>query len=253
MTQNTKPAITRYLLVILSLIEFYAEFIHHHELMFFTKPLLLPLIAAYYFLSVKGNMKGFHKMMMLAFLFSWFGDISLMLTPETITDTELMGIPKSKYFFLAGLGSFFITQILFINVYRKSVSTSNTANALKKIYYLPFLIYWFAMLAIVLPPLQHNTEKQTATIPVIFYASVLIGMAATALSRFGKTNSKSFWFTFTGACIFVVSDSLIAINFLALPEPTYYAGFSIITTYILAEYLIAEGILKHREFTSVKP
>lgn len=70
-------------------------------------------------------------------------------------------------------------------------------------------------------------------------------MATIALSRYGKTNSKSFWLVFIGACVFVASDSLIAINFLALPVPSYYAGFSIVTTYAVAEYLIAEGILQH--------
>lgn len=105
------------------------------------------------------------------------------------------------------------------------------------------------MLAIVLPPLRANAEKSVAAVPIIFYAAVLISMAATALSRYSKTNSKSFWLTFIGACIFVASDSLIAINFLALPVPSYYAGFSIITTYVVAEYLIAEGILQHENST----
>lgn len=248
MNQNQKPAIIRYVLLIVALVEFYAEFVHHRELIFFSKPLLLPLIAAYYFFSLNGIWNTVHKLIMLAFLFSWFGDISLMLTPETVTDTELMGIPKSKYFFLGGLGSFLVTQILFISSYRKSIDTTSVGKGFhNKMIYLPFLIYWLVILAIVLPPLQNNAEKKLATIPVIFYAAVLIAMAATALSRFGKTNSKSFWFTFIGASIFVVSDSLIAINFLALSVPTYYAGFSIITTYAVAEYLIAEGILKHHQ------
>lgn len=104
--------------------------------------------------------------MMFAFLFSWFGDISLMLTPETMTDTNLMGIPKSKYFFLAGLGSFFVTQVLFINAFRRSVIAVDTAFS--KYIYVPFVIYWLAILAIVLPPLHANAEKSLATVPVIF-------------------------------------------------------------------------------------
>lgn len=184
--------------------------------------------------------------MMLAFLFSWFGTISLMLTPETITDTDLMGIPKSKYFFLMGLSSFFVTQVLFITVYRKSVSIEST-RSVNWFWYLPFAAYWLFMLYIILPPLSANTEKSAAVVPVIFYSAVLIGMSAIAFHRYGKTNTTSFWMVFAGACVFVISDSLIAINFLALPKPTYYAGFSIITTYIFAEYFIAEGILQHEE------
>lgn len=240
-----KAKIIRSVLITVALIEFYAEFVHHKELIFFTKPLLLPLIAAYFYFSVDRKWNITDSTMMFALLFSWFGDVSLMLTPETITDTELMGIPKSKYFFLAGLGSFFVTQVLFINAFRKSALAVDAA--LNKFIYMPFVVYWLAMLAIVLPPLHANAEKSSATVPVIFYAAVLISMAATALSRYGKTNSKSFWMAFIGACVFVLSDSLIAINFLALPVPSYYAGFSIITTYVIAEYLIAEGILQHEK------
>lgn len=232
------------ILFVIAIIEFYAEFFHNRELVFFTKPLLLPLIAIYYFLTAKNRWNTVHALMLFAFLFSWFGDISLMLTPETITDTELMGIPKSKYFFLAGLSSFFVTQILFIVVYRKTVFVNNT-RWVSWARYLPFAAYWVFMLCVILPPLSVNTEKSTAVIPVIFYSAVLIAMSAFAFNRYGKTNSLSFWLTFVGACIFVVSDSLIAINFLALPKPTYYAGFSIITTYIFAECFIAEGILRH--------
>lgn len=231
------------ILVGVSIIEFYAEFTHNHEVLFFTKPLLLPLIALGYFISVNGMWNKVHKLMMMTFLFSWFGDISLMLTPETITDTELMGIPKSKYFFLAGLSSFFVTQLLFVILFRKSVNTSN--STLSRFFYVPFVLYWICMLVIILPPLHANPEKSSATVPVIFYSAVLISMAAHALNRYGKTTNQSFWLTFVGAIVFVISDSLIAINFLAFPKPTHYAGFSIITTYIIAECFIAVGILLH--------
>ena len=247
--QNRTPAIIRFILLVVALVELYAEFTHWRELMFFTKPLLLPLIAAYYFASLNGNWNVAHKLMLFAFLFSWFGDISLMLTPETTMDTHLMGIPKNKNFFLAGLSSFLVTQVLFIIAYKKAMGPSRQSS-LSRVYYLVFPVYLLIILMVVLPPLQGNPEKQQATIPVIFYAVIITWMAATAFGRFGKTNSKSFWLTFIGACVFVVSDSLIAVNFLALAEPTYYAGCWIMLTYIMAEYLIAEGILKHYESNS---
>ncbi|MCW5906886.1 MAG: lysoplasmalogenase [Chitinophagales bacterium] len=211
--------------------------------MFFTKPLLLPFLAAYYTASVKSKWNNVHKIMLLAFLFSWFGDISLMLTPETISDTHLMGIPKSKYFFLLGLGSFLITQLLFIRAFRNAVSSAK--NTVSTIGYLPFLFYWAAMMFVVLPPLYANQEKNAAIIPVVVYAAILVSMAATALNRYKNTAPESFTYTFIGACLFVISDSLIAINFLALKEPMYHAGFLIMTTYMAAEFLIAYGILEH--------
>ncbi len=240
------PALIRYVILFVSLIEIYAEFIHDSKLVFFTKPLVLPLIAFYFFSSVKGSLSAVHKLMLVAFLFSWFGDIFLMLTPETLSDTHIMGIAKNKNYFLGGLGSFLVTQILFLTSYRKSESVEQTGAPVNKLYYLIFFIFWILMLFIILPALQSDPEKKAATIPVIIYSGVLVSMAAIALNRYGKTTAKSFWLTFIGACIFVISDSLIAINFLVLSEPTYYAGFAIFSTYALAEYMIADGILNHK-------
>ncbi|MCF8258595.1 MAG: lysoplasmalogenase [Flavobacteriales bacterium] len=242
----TAPAFVRLLLVVTFLLEIYGEFIHSPELVFFTKPLVLPLIGLYFFMSIKGRMVSVHLFMLTAFLFSWFGDIFLMLTPETVADTQIMGIIKNKNFFVLGLGSFLVAQLLFISSYRKAKDRPLQGTAaVRWFHYLPFVVLWAGMMAIVLPSLQTNLEKQPATIPVIIYSAILLTMAATALSRFGRTNSSSFRNAFIGACIFVVSDGLIAINFLVLPEPTYYAGFTIFITYAVAEYLIAQGILKH--------
>lgn len=231
------------LLLLVSCVEAYFEFHHLKDWIFFTKPLLLPLLAAYYVATIKGKWNKVHKLMVIAFLFSWFGDISLMLTPETPADTHLMGFPKSKYFFLAGLGSFLVTQVLFILAYRGAVNSSKIK--INKLFFLPFVIYWVGILSFILPKLQANAEKSLAVIPVIIYSGVLISMAAVALARYQKTNFQSFILTFFGACIFVISDSLIAINFLALAKPMQYAGFMIMTTYMIAEFLIAQGILLH--------
>lgn len=242
MLPKNKTNYILFILPVLLAVELYAEFIHWPQLVFFTKPLLLPLIALYYAVSIQGRWSKVHVLMMFAFLFSWFGDVSLMLTPETETDTELMGIAKSKYYFLAGVGSFLVAQLLFITVYRLAVEG---ASAVKRITFLPFIMYWAIMLLLVVPAVYNNSEKSAATIPIIIYATTLVSMAGFALNRLEKTNTMSFWITLTGACIFVISDSLIAINFLVLPLPTPYAGFSIMLTYVIAEFLIAEGVLRH--------
>ncbi len=242
----TAPAIVRIVLLVVFLLEIGGEFIHHRELVFFTKPLVLPLLGLYFFLSVAGFLTNVHRFMLVAFLFSWFGDVFLMLTPETATDTEVMGILKNKNYFVLGLGSFLLAQLLFIVSYTKTKdSPQQSVTVIKWFHYIPFAALWAGMMAQVLPALQLDTEKQAATIPVIVYSALLLTMAAVALSRYGKTNNSSFWNTFSGACIFVVSDGLIAINFLVLTEPTYYAGFTIFITYAVAEYLIAQGMLKH--------
>ena len=239
-----KPKYFLYLLAPLTLFESYSELIDWPEGKFFTKPLLIILIACYYYNSAKGKWNAIHSIMMASFVFSWFGDIFLLLTPGNPGDVELMGIPKNKYFFLGGVASFWGTQLSFISAYRKAIG-AEIKRKLNTYVYLPFVVFYILMMSLVLPALYSNPDKKTALIPVAIYAATLVSMAMVALSRYGKTNSKSFWFVFIGACTFVVSDSLIAINFLVLPHPMFGAGFLIMATFIPAEVMIAYGILKH--------
>jgi uncharacterized membrane protein YhhN len=68
-------------------------------------------------------------------------------------------------------------------------------------------------------------------------------MVMVALFRFGKTTAGSFAMVFGGAILFMISDSLIAIN--KFLEPLPQSGFWIMTTYIGAQFLIVRGLLRH--------
>jgi len=238
------PSVIRLLLLIAFLLEIHGEWTHNSVQVFFTKPLVLPLIAWYFHVSSAGKTVPVRGLMLLAFLFSWFGDVFLMLTPEIPTDLEIMGIAKNPNYFLGGLGSFLVAQLLFITSYRKSVNSGPVVA--KWWWFVPIALFWAGMMAFILPTIQAHPEKHLTTVPVAVYSAILTSMAAFALARLGKTNTASFWLTFVGAVVFVASDTLIAINFLVLPQPTYYAGFTIFVTYGIAEYLIAEGMLQHK-------
>ncbi len=239
-----KSEVIKYLTFAVALVEFYSEFTHHRELMFFTKPLLLPMIILYYFVSM-GSWNKTHKLILTALFLSWIGDVSLMLTPENESDLSIMGVQKSKYFFLLGLSAFLINHLFLITAYRIPViSERQTLFHKNKLLFLPLIIFCILMVAIIAPAVYNNPEKNIATIPVIIYAIILTSMAAFALNRFGFVNKKSFWFVFIGALFFVFSDSIIALNFLVFPELIPKPGFIIITTYFVAEFLIAEGMLK---------
>ncbi|QLH32521.1 MAG: lysoplasmalogenase [Cyclobacteriaceae bacterium] len=80
-------------------------------------------------------------------------------------------------------------------------------------------------------------------IPVLVYALVITVMAMQALFRYGYTNSKSFVLVFVGAISFMISDSLLAINKFMQPLPL--AGLAVMLTYLLAQYLIVEGVVRH--------
>jgi uncharacterized membrane protein YhhN len=80
-------------------------------------------------------------------------------------------------------------------------------------------------------------------IPVIVYAAVITTMVLTALFRYGRTSNSSFWQVFIGAVLFMISDSILAIN--KFLDPITNAGLYIMITYVAAQFLIVHGILKH--------
>ncbi len=68
-------------------------------------------------------------------------------------------------------------------------------------------------------------------------------MVLNALFRYGKNFSLSFWLVFTGAILFMVSDSILAVNKFHSEIP--HAGLLVIIPYIMAQFLIIKGLIKH--------
>lgn len=66
-------------------------------------------------------------------------------------------------------------------------------------------------------------------------------MGITASKRWGKTDKTSFWYIMMGAFFFIISDSLLAIN--QFTNLFSLAGFFIMLTYILAQFMIVKGIV----------
>jgi len=66
-------------------------------------------------------------------------------------------------------------------------------------------------------------------------------MSMMALNRRGRVNPPSFRYVFFGSILFLLSDSMIAINKFSTEFPL--AGFWIMITYISAQYLIMRGLV----------
>jgi len=226
-------------------LELYAEFVHHRKMMFVIKPFLLPLLTLYYVLSVDGNWNKAHQLMIPALFFSWVGDVSLLLTPEHSSDLNIMGVPKNKYFFFAGVGGFLVSHLFFIAVYLQAkINFSASLFSRKKWPFMLIVLFVIAMIITVVPRVYANPEKSIAAFPVVIYALVLGSMVFFALNRYGFVNAVGFWSVFVGSLWFLLSDSMIALNFLAFEGAIPKAGFWIMLTFLAAEFLIADGILK---------
>jgi uncharacterized membrane protein YhhN len=161
-----------------------------------------------------------------AVIFSWIGDMVLMIPGE-----------KS---FMIGLGSFLIAQILYVFVYRQHRwdDLTNSLQGLQRIRFaFPVILAGAGLVTILYP---HLGELR---IPVIIYALVITVMTINALLRFGRTNSTSFAMVFGGAILFMISDSILAIN--KFLDPIYMGEFWIMLCYISAQHLIIRGLIQH--------
>jgi uncharacterized membrane protein YhhN len=186
---------------------------------YLTKPLLMISLGIFYFQKTNKNLNLQDKIMLFALLFSCFGD------------TFLMFQGKNPHFFLFGLGSFLLAQVAYTFVFSKE----SKAQYLKRI---PFMLYTAVLLNILIIKIPAAFK-----IPILVYSFAITLMGIKAMER--QANAKSYQLVLIGAITFIASDSLIAINKFAfkIPLPDVW----IMATYIIAQYLIVEGIFLGRK------
>lgn len=213
-------------IVPLFVVELISRLNNFHTLDYFTKPLLLIWIGLYFYLNT-GNIRK-DKFIYKAFLFSWIGDLCMMVSHTN-------GI-----YFYAGVGGFFLAQLNYIRVFTGNIKSDNKGLVFNKPGWLiPFALYLAAMLYLIL------SGMKGVMIPIIIiYALSLISMSLFALNRKGLVSQKSFSLVFVGSILFVLSDSMIAINKFYSEFPL--SSFLIMLTYFTAQYLIMQGLIEDK-------
>jgi uncharacterized membrane protein YhhN len=182
-----------------------------------TKPMLLPVLALYFYtVSKNTSQTNTRFVMFIALFFAWLGDVFLMVAAI------------EKQFFLAGLAAFLVMQLLYIYLFK-----GFTTSGLSLKYGLALGIVVFAVIVIcyLFPKLG------VLKVPVTFYFLAILSMVLSALD-FSINKAKSM-FVFSGAVLFMISDSLIAIN--KFQSEIDYSSFLIMATYIAAQWFIVEG------------
>lgn len=148
--------------------------------------------------------------LLLALSFSALGDVLLAL------DTGQL--------FIGGLAAFFVSHLFYII----------TMLPVKKYRIDVFLLYLF--LAIGVFCLLYPTLNEML-IPVIFYTIVLMIMASLTWMT-----DKSNGFLVLGGAVFVISDSILALNRFYIPFS--YADIAIMCSYYLAQFCLIKGFLQ---------
>ncbi len=210
----------------LSALHLTADFTASQWGVWLTKPLLMTTLAAWFFFQADHARSIFHRWMLAGMLFSIGGDTLLMFVT-----------PLAQHFFLLGLGSFLLTHLCYITAFLKYPKPGEGRVARQPLAAAPLLIFLLAMLAFL-----WNDLPGAFKIPVAIYSLVLTGMAAACLNMKGRVNAAIFPMLFAGALLFVLSDSVLAVNKFK-PEglPLPFPHFWIMITYITGQFLIAKN------------
>jgi uncharacterized membrane protein YhhN len=208
-----------------ALINLMAEVFGSQQMEYFSKPFLMPTLAMWFYFSTKGNNDWLRNAVLWGLFFSTLGDVLLMLVPQNDK------IP----FFIFGLGAFLLAQLFYSSGFLSKSAFRQGFLAKNKIFVLPFLAYMIGLLSLLWSGLPSALR-----LPVSIYGMAITFMALAAFNLKGVLSEKAFQWTFLGALLFVLSDSLIAVNKFGMPFQG--AHFAIMLTYIVGQFLIVYGI-----------
>ncbi len=198
-----------------------AQLIHSPQLAQTSKILLVPTLIYLVFVMAGGMVTLPRLLLAVGLTFSWAGDILLLF-------------PDEEIYFLGGLGMFLVAQVLYTIVMYKSAYSKPRVNV-KAL--LPIVLYGVILFYFILP----HTGNLAG--PIIAYAACILGMVSMARFRQGKTSDESYQLAFFGAALFVLSDSFIALDKFVIDIPL--STFWIMSTYIVAQFLIVKGVMSH--------
>ena len=205
--------------VVAMVVQLIAQVYDWPTLSMISKPLLMPALIAYFFFSVETKARmAFY--VVLALFFSWLGDVFLMFQDI------------NSVYFIVGLLSFLTAHVLYAYLFRKT-NHGFKPRAFTQATGFLMIIYGVLLVFLLWPGLGGMK------IPVILYTVVILTMTLTALYRKAEGSSL----VLIGAILFVGSDSMLAMNKFA--EAFFGARFWIMSTYILAQFLITTGMINY--------
>ncbi len=149
-------------------------------------------------------------------------------------DVLLMNDSVSNYF-ISGLACFLLAHICYIWLFL-SIAPQAFSSLLKRpSYFIIVLVYALTLLVVLWPRLGD------LRLPVAVYARVISVMLLAAIAVAHQLKGITGKWILSGAILFVISDSLLALNKFLQPFP--YAGVLIMLTYCLAQAFFVWGYL----------
>ncbi len=190
---------------------------------FVCKPLLMATLIMYFLSQTKIRKINLKKWILAALFFSWLGDV-LLLFQE-----------RNSFFFLLGLSAFLIAHIFYIIFFN---SIRLLENIKSNLWFLLIIVIYYSVLITILSPWLGDMK-----LPVRIYGIVISFMFMLAMHMlFIKNKTTGRWMV-VGALLFVISDSVLAIN--KFYQSFEAAGIIIMLTYGLAQLFITEGAIRY--------
>jgi len=164
-------------------------------------------LAVLAFLNIAG-LRGI--LIGLGLVFSGVGDIVLEIAGDSL--------------FAVGLGAFLVAHLFYIAAFTKGIRFEGPRAMVAA----AIMVYGCIIGFVMVPNLGDML------VPVLAYLLVIVAMGV--LAALGGANH---WLVVAGACLFIASDSLIAVNRFISPVP--HSGLLIMATYYPAQLLITAG------------
>lgn len=205
---------------------------------FAVKILIIPALMLYYHVQVKNRYNPGHYLILSGLFFSWAGDILLHLAGRNIQ------LPINReLFFLIGLGCFMLTCLFYIAAFNIKRGRNPILNRRA---YMPILVFAYGAGLIWL--IYNNLGEEKIYVMVFLFVTLVMFLAA--LNRHGKVNGVSYMLVAFGAFFFTASVSMLGIKIYY--EKFDFARIFIMSSYVLAQYLIALGFIKQDASTTIK-
>lgn len=213
------------LFLALALTNLFGVATQNETLVFRTKPLLMPALAAWLMMRSmpRGPRTFFRGAVLGALAFSTLGDVLLMFA--------------GGVFFLLGLFFFLLAHLFYIGAFASISNLKRGYLSQNRGWLAPFLAFPVLLLYWLWEGIPFGMK-----LPVSLYAGVITLMALSVLNLRGKLSDSCFRSMMLGAMLFLLSDSLIAVKMFGTAFEG--VGIAIMATYMAAQFLLVWGALR---------
>jgi uncharacterized membrane protein YhhN len=209
-------------LIILAVVAFFniaGNLKERRKIVVISKPLLVPCIIGFYITSTT----SLNVLIVIALLFGLGGDVFLLWKKTS---------PKAV---LLGLLSFMIGHVFYIIAFGLSTGCFSTWQWWFAILVLPYVLYAFCLYRLL------SASLESMKVPAVVYMIVLLTMSFFALALMAVLSGFT-GLVFVGSILFVVSDSVLAVEQFKKHDEIFHHSI-VMATYIVAQLLIATGFI----------